>query len=273
MKMIEEFNVSGKFGNDPIKGKVTTYTNNIKKAAQNGVKTSIISSWQNIKDKINPKIYNKELIKKVGAALIIGTITMTSLTGCQISPDAKTAVVTQETVRVEYTVKPGESFWKVAAHYSNDVQNEINRICELNNMRVEDNLPIGKVLKLDVPITSKYFANEIEQIEWNAKDYFVYQAFDIPESEVHPDNNHFWVVKEEVSKMLVQAKIAQDSLAELEAFNIQDQIDDKKNSIDNIYDEAIRITENTTGKKFDLKTAIDNYNNYIQLEETKIKNK
>lgn len=280
MKMIEEFSVSGKYGNDPIKGKVTTYTNNLKKATKKGVKTSIISSWKNIKGRNNTTIYNKELLKKIGAALIIGTVTMTSLTGCQISPSSKTEIVAQETIRVEYTVKPGDSLWRIATLYSNDAQNEIYRISELNNMKDEDILIDGQIIKIDVPITSTYFADEIknikqnsEVIEWDAKEYYIYKAFDVPESEIHPDNKNYWVVKDEVFDMLAQAKIAREGLAELEIYNFQDQIAEKKVSINNSYNEAVRITENITGKVFDLKNALEGYNNYLKLDETNTKSK
>ncbi|MDD2409531.1 MAG: LysM domain-containing protein [Bacilli bacterium] len=278
MKMIEEFKVSGEFGNDPIKGKVTTYTNNIKKAAQKGVKTSIISSWKNIKERINTTIYNKELLKKVGTALIVGTITMTSLTGCQINPNA--SIIEQEEksylITIDYTVKPGDNLWNIAGSYSKDIQKEINKICILNNIEIEGPLVEGTILKLEVPNNTNAFNDEIKNIEWDATDYFLTKSFIIPESEIHPENLQFDTNKNQVALLIAQTHIKRESLAQMKTYKDQfspEQLKDKIYEIDENYDKGIAIVENTTGTVFNLKIAIEDYNNYTKLNESNIKSK
>lgn len=279
MKAIEEFNVSGKFGAETINGKVTSYSQNMKNAYNKGIKTSIVSSWENFKNKITTVIYNKHLIKKVGIALVAGTLTIGSLTGCQVAPEAKSinledykpAFEVTYPVRIEYTVKVGDSLWEIAEKYSDDVQNEIYRICILNNIKAEDTLHVGVVLNLEIPNNkTNAFPSEVNEVMWNVKDNFISTTFNDLESAIGEEYTGFQSMKDIVIENQRDALKARETLTEMKALKDMypdTDIEDKENEINNIYDLIIQKTEELTNKNYNEKEALENYNE--NLEQTK----
>lgn len=274
MKAIEEFNVSGKFGDEAINGKVTSYSQNMKNALNKGIKTSIISSWINFKDKINVTIFNKHLIKKVGIALIAGTLTIGSLTGCQIKPEAQSInledykpIEIYQTIRIEYTVKVGDSLWEIAEKYSDDVQNEIYRICILNNIKAEDTLHIGTVLNLDIPSNkTDSFKSEVNQVLWNVKDHFITTTFNDLESSIGEEYTGFHSIEDMIIEIQREALSTRETLIEMKALKESyndEEIETKENDINKLYDQMIQKLEELTNKKYNEDEAIKIYNDFL----------
>ncbi len=219
MKAIEEYKLTGTIANENVNGKVTSYTNNIKKFKPLGLKVAVIKSFEKLDEKILDSVTNivnyaknhPELTKKVVTGTLI-LVMATSFTGCSIVPDAQTKAevnineiveITEPTGEIKYFIKSGDTLESIVHRYlDKGIQNEINKICIENNISNPDKIYSGQELILHIPVSKlenfgfTYTLGEVN--EYAVMDHFVYSAFNVDPNDVHPQNVMFWRDREYV---------------------------------------------------------------------------
>lgn len=167
MKAIENMEVHGNVEEESVNGVVTLFTSNMKKV-QNKVALSILEGFKAIQKKFGTiQIYNKDLTlalsKKIVAGALVGTM-IVSMTGCSLGNKKEEAPIAdvsiaeveeEETERITYEVKLGDSLWSIASIYmpENKIPGEIKKICKLNDIESKSILRDGTTLKLDIPVS------------------------------------------------------------------------------------------------------------------------
>ena len=284
-KAIEEIKVSGTYEEEPVNGKVFLYTDALNKAKGLGIRTSVIepfiSSVKKVANEINPfdkitnfVIENPELAKRV-AAFGIATFVLTSLVGCKKGAAELTSV--EPTYTVAYTVVAGDSYWDIASRYNEtnaEIQEEISKICLVNDKDFREKLQIGTKLTLaGVPescLESLGYAIEYtpvsEEAERDAKFDFLWGIIDSDPS-IHPENYVYADNIEELAGILNEARAASgkyytaktdlDIMEDESHFYTPEQIKEQEKLVDgykytlNYYlDAAIEKAEKKFGKKY-----------------------
>lgn len=293
MRAIEEFNYKSELGNERYSGKTTAYVNNIRNVQSKGLRKSNPQSWSKQKKKASlignlvlyiskkPDLYRK-VVAGSFALLLVG-----SFVGCKINPDAasKEPITIEQTMEqevqeqkatIEYKIQFGDTLEGIVRSYTDlNVQSEINKICRNNGIDNPNYIREGQKIKIDVPESKLeqfgYSASYGEVNEWDAMEYFITEAFDVPASEVHPQNMVFWRDKKYVvgylgndapedidlgneKPILLKVAIAKDDLSVMlgdqYGFYSDQDIKNKEAEIYEYLSEGIRIAERNTGKKY-----------------------
>ncbi len=295
MRAIEEFNYKGSIEEEPVSGMVTGYVKNIEKAIPKGLKKSILQNWEIIKNKLenipeNVVLYlkkNPDLYRRIIAGSFV-ILMATSFTGCKGHFEAlendQIAIENvmnqeekpEERATIQYKIKFGDTLEGIVRSYTDsNIQKEINRICSNNGIENASIIFEGQVIKIDVPESALerfgYTASYGEVNEWDAMDYFVSQTFDIPASEINPQNISYWRDKKYVvgylgegapsdidfgneKPLLMKAAGAIEDLkimtSDQYGFYSDQDIKNMEAKINGYYNEAIEIAERHTGKKY-----------------------
>ncbi|MDD2504967.1 MAG: LysM domain-containing protein [Bacilli bacterium] len=288
MKAIEEYQVSGTIDNEEINLKATAYRDNLKKASSLGLTTAVFQKMENIKIKGKDVTSNfvsylkkhPELSKKIAVASL-ALVMSTTFVGCSIKPESTLAVnqrieqaaeLEEQRGEIIYIIKEGDNLENIVRKYLNyNITEEIDRVCLLNGIEDKNKIYHGQKLKIKVPISKlEQFGYTYvlgETTEWEAMDHFIYSSFRGVESDVHPQNIVFWRDRSYVlggdsphdidiegTPLLIKAASAIYDLEIMTGdqfgFYKDEDIKRKETEILGYYQEAIEITERTTGKKY-----------------------
>jgi hypothetical protein len=283
MKTIEEYEVNAKDDNS-FNGHVTLYSKNFKNIDESDL-TSVIfhDDFDQLKKRQNAKItsLNRKKLVPIISLLLIGTITIGSLTGCQVSKKQEIAkssypIESQQpedpTKNLTVTIDTYHNLWNIAALcYDNasDQQKMVVEIAKDNDIKDPNKVDIDKVVTINVPYSHLhnfgFNVNLVEPTKWEQEEHFITEAwsnFDIPDNDLVSKRNRQDVFEgtDNNPGYLISIASLKDDLDALEQeknfygnqnlSNVNSSIDDKKSQIDALYKEAITLTENTTGKKY-----------------------
>lgn len=273
MRQIEEFTVPN--------GKGTAYIKNIKSIPS--VDLRIAEPRKNIKetqskDKIT--FYSPKLIK-IASLIIAGTITITSLSGCnmvskeQIKEPINTETVAIESViptkRISYKLGFGENLWYVAAKCydsASDQANMIDKIVRDNNIANKNYIPENTQIYIDVPYDHLsnfgYTVSCVEPSAWEQEEHFITEAWS--NTQAASNNNMYERDRQMVFEgtennpgYLISIASLKDKLdeltEELKFFNgenkeTEQNITEITSEINHLYQLALELTEQNTYKKY-----------------------
>ena len=188
MRTIEEFKVTGTFNDEQVNGKLTGYTNNIKKSIPLGLKTAVLKTFEQAKEKIsnlNTNIENyinkKPQLRKNLATGAFVVVMAASFTGCSMKqpqaitdlsnykPAFEQVLEKEQTAEIEYTINYGDTLSGLVSKYTTDITNEVNQVCKINNISDPNRIQKGAEIILHVPISKlenfgyEYTIGEVNQ--------------------------------------------------------------------------------------------------------------
>lgn len=188
----------------------------------------------------------------------------------------------EETERINYTLKKGDTLWSLAKTYQTneaDITSEINHICEINGITNPDNLKEGDTIKLDVPLSKiTYFGlqekeapsvkekNEYELLddEWESQSQFIYDSWNNAKDSVHPDNLMF---QRDYKRMFESDTNEYDGgifhkaygereklkeMLEIDGLYKEESIKSQINKINDLYNLQFEITEVNLGTNYNM---------------------
>lgn len=196
-----------------------------------------------------------------------------------IIDEEKTTSPSEQTQRISYTVKSGDTLWLVAQLYCSneiDIKNEVEHICEINGLSSEVKLKEGDTLLLDVPVSKLSDFGEVEVApsvkpkdeyellddEWESKSQFIYDSWTKAKEHVHPQNYMF---QRDYEYMFETYSSSNDGglfhIAYAEREKLKEMLDIKelyseesiKNKIaliNDLYNQQFEITERNLGKNY-----------------------
>lgn len=196
-----------------------------------------------------------------------------------IVDEEKTSLSSEETQRISYTVKSGDTLWFVAKLYCSseiDIKKEVEHICEVNGLSNADNLKEGDILLLDVPVSKVSVFGKVEVApsvkqkdeyellddEWESKSQFIYDSWTKAKEHVNPQNYMF---QRDYEYMFETYSSSNDGglfhiaysereklkeMLDIKELYSEDSIKNKIALINDLYNQQFEVTERNLGKNF-----------------------
>lgn len=192
--------------------------------------------------------------------------------------------VVEETQRIEYKLRRGDTLWLIAKIYrltDTEIANEIAHICEINGISNPDELDENGVIKLDVPVSKlSRFGVEKEEApsvkeknkyellddEWESKSQFIYDSWNNAKENVHPDNLMF---QRDYTRLFESETAENDGgifhlayaereklkeMLEIDGLYQEESIEKQINKINELYAEQFELTEMNLGTNYNMES-------------------
>lgn len=190
--------------------------------------------------------------------------------------------VTEETQRINYKLRRGDTLWLIAKIYrltDTEIANEVNHICKINGISNPDELSENDTIKLDVPVSmlsrfgieksdapsvkekNKY---ELLDDEWESKSQFIYDSWNKAKENVHPDNlmfgrdytRMFESENDEYDGGIFHQAYAEreklKEMLEIEGLYKEESIQNQINKINELYAIQFELTEINLGTNYNM---------------------